>query len=55
MFSPHDAASARALATAVKPKLGRTPVQKMTATTQSAAGKAQLALVIGLDDAEFGR
>ena len=54
MFAPHDAAAARALAAAVKPKLGRTPVQPMTGSTRSAAGQADLALVIGLDDARFG-
>ena len=54
MFAPRYAAAARELATAVKSKLGRTPVQPMTGSTRSAAGKADLALVIGLDDARFG-
>jgi LytR cell envelope-related transcriptional attenuator len=54
MYAPHHAGTARALATAVQPKLGRTPVQPMTGSTRSVAGKADLALVIGLDDAQFG-
>jgi hypothetical protein len=45
---------AQALAKAVKPQLGETPVQPITADTQNIAGKADLALVLGLDDAEFG-
>jgi LytR cell envelope-related transcriptional attenuator len=54
MFGRNEAATARALATTVKPKLGRTPVQPMTSSTRAVAGKAQLALVIGLDDSGFG-
>jgi len=42
------------LAKAVKPKLGMTPVQPMTSGTRDVAGKAKLALVLGLDDAGFG-
>jgi hypothetical protein len=55
MFARHEASAARALVTTVKPKLGRTPVQPMTASTRAVAGKAQLALVIGLDDSGFGQ
>jgi hypothetical protein len=47
-------ADALALAKAVKPQLGDTPVQPMTADIQDIAGKAKLALVLGLDDAGFG-
>jgi hypothetical protein len=54
MFTPHEAPAARALATTVKPKLGRTPVQPITGSIKPVAGKAELALVIGLDDARFG-
>lgn len=45
---------AQALAKAVQPQLGETPVQAMAADTQDIAGKADLALVLGLDDAGFG-
>ena len=45
---------AQKLAAAVKPQLGDTPVQPMTADTKAAAGKVDLALVLGLDDAGFG-
>jgi hypothetical protein len=47
-------ADALALAKAVKPQLGDSPVQPMTADIQDIAGKAKLALVLGLDDAGFG-
>ncbi len=45
---------AKALAKAVKPQLGETPVQPMTSDVNDVAGKAELALVLGLDDAGFG-
>jgi hypothetical protein len=45
---------AQALAKAIKPQLSETPVQPMTADTEDIAGKAGLALVLGLDDAGFG-
>lgn len=45
---------AQQLATAVKPQLGDTPVQPMTPDTKASAGKVDLALVLGLDDAGFG-
>ncbi len=45
---------AQQLAAAVKPQLGDTPVQPMTPDTKAAAGKVDLALVLGLDDAGFG-
>ena len=45
---------ARALAKAVKPQLGETPVQPMTSDINDVAGKARLAVVLGLDDAGFG-
>ena len=44
----------QALAKAVNSELGDTPVQPMAADTQDIAGKADLALVLGLDDAGFG-
>jgi hypothetical protein len=44
---------AEALAKAVEPKLGRTPVQPMTSDIGDVSGKAKLALVLGLDDADF--
>jgi hypothetical protein len=45
---------AQAVAKAVKPKLGDTPVQPMTSDVSSVAGKTKLALLLGLDDAGFG-
>jgi hypothetical protein len=45
---------AQQLAAAVKPQLGDTPVQPMTPDIKAAAGKVDLALVLGLDDAGFG-
>jgi len=47
-------ADAQQFAAAVKKQLGETPVQPMTPETRSAAGKVDLALVLGLDDAGFG-
>jgi len=55
MFKPGHGGDAKALATAVQPKLGKTPTQSMTGSTQSVAGKAKLALVIGLDDSRFAQ
>lgn len=45
---------AQKFAAAVKKQLGDTPVQPMTPETKAAAGKVDLALVLGLDDAGFG-
>jgi hypothetical protein len=45
---------AQKFAAAVKKQLGDTPVQPMTPDTSAAAGKVDLALVLGLDDAGFG-
>jgi len=45
---------AQKFAAAVKKELGDTPVQPMTPDTRAAAGKVDLALVLGLDDAGFG-
>src|SRR3954454_24253506 len=42
---------AQKFASAVKKELGDTPVQAMTPETKAAAGKVDLALVLGLDDA----
>jgi hypothetical protein len=53
-YSSGTRGDAQALAKAIKPQLGETPVQPMTADTQDIAGKADLALVLGLDDAGFG-
>jgi hypothetical protein len=46
--------AAQQFAAAVKKQLGDTPVQPMTSETKAAAGKVELALVLGLDDAGFG-
>jgi hypothetical protein len=48
------AGDAKALATAVEPKLGRTPTAAMDTEIKARAAGAPLALVIGLDDAHFG-
>ncbi len=45
---------AKKLAKAVEPQLGQTAVQSMTADVQDIAGKAELALLLGVDDAGFG-
>jgi hypothetical protein len=45
---------AKALANAVRDELGETPVQSMTSDVRAIAGKAGLAIVLGLDDAGFG-
>jgi hypothetical protein len=45
---------AEAFAKAIKSKLGTTPVQPIPSDVEPAAGKAELALVLGLDDAGFG-
>jgi hypothetical protein len=55
MFRPGHGGDAKALATAVQPKLGKTPTRSMTGSTRSVAGKAQLALVIGLNDSRFAQ
>jgi hypothetical protein len=55
MFKPGHGGDAKALATAVRPKLGKTPTQSMTGSTRSVAGKAKLALVIGLNDSRFAQ
>jgi LytR cell envelope-related transcriptional attenuator len=53
-YTGGNRSEAEDLARAVKPKLGETPVQPMTADVSDVAGKADLALVLGLDDAGFG-
>jgi hypothetical protein len=55
MFKHGHGGEAKALATAVQPKLGTTPTQSMTGATRSVVGKAELAVVIGLDDSRFGQ
>jgi len=55
MFRAGHGADAEALATTVKKKLGTTPTHTMTGTIRAAAGKARLALVLGLDDSSFGQ
>lgn len=54
MYLPGGRAQAKELASAIKPKLGDTPVQEMTADVKSRAKKAPLALALGLDDVGFG-
>jgi hypothetical protein len=55
MFKRGHGGDAKALATAVRPKLGQAPTQSMTGATRSVAGKAELALVIGLNNSRFGQ
>ncbi len=54
MYEAGGRADAKRLTTAIKPKLGETPVQEMTADVKARAGGAPLALALGLDDAGFG-
>ncbi len=54
MYAPDRQADAKALAAAIQPKLGDTPVQEMTSDVTARAGGAPLALVVGLDDSQFG-
>ena len=53
-YTGGNRSEAEDLAKAVKSELGDTPVQPMTSDVSSVAGKADLALVLGLDDAGFG-
>jgi len=53
MFAPGEEGDAKALATAIKPKLGQTSTAPMTDAINSLAGPAPLAVVVGADDAEF--
>ena len=55
MFRPGHGADAKALATAIRPKLGTTNTQAMTGEVRSTANPARLALVIGLDNSSFGQ
>jgi hypothetical protein len=54
MYLPGGRGQAKDLARAIKPKLGSTPVQQMTADVRARAGGAPLALALGLDDSAFG-
>jgi hypothetical protein len=53
MYASGRRADAKALGTAIKPKLGQTPTEPMTADVKARAGGAPLALAVGLDDAGF--
>lgn len=54
MYLPGGRGQAKGLARAIKPQLGETPVQQMTADVKARAGGAPLALALGLDDSTFG-
>jgi hypothetical protein len=54
MYASGAKGDAKSLAKAVAPQLGDTPTQAMTSDVQAIAGKAKVALVLGLDDAGFG-
>jgi hypothetical protein len=51
MFETGQEAAADKLAAAVEKDLGTTPVQEMTSDISSVVGNAQLALIVGQDDA----
>jgi hypothetical protein len=53
-YADGERAAAQALAGVVQRDLGETPVQPMTSDVRATAGKAELAIVLGLDDAGFG-
>jgi hypothetical protein len=53
-FEPGHEDEANGLAKAVAGKLGETPVTPMIGEVRERAGKAPLAIVIGLDDEDFG-
>jgi hypothetical protein len=53
MFEPGNEEEASELAAAVEPELGPTAVEPMIQEVRDLVGGADLALVIGLDDAEF--
>ncbi|HMC06568.1 MAG TPA: LytR C-terminal domain-containing protein [Solirubrobacterales bacterium] len=50
MYDSGHRADAKSLATAIQPKLGKTPTQAMTSDVRSHAGAAPLAVAVGLDD-----
>lgn len=54
LFAHGQAREAKALAAAVKPKLGTTKIQAMSSDVGSLVGKTPLALIIGADDTSFG-
>lgn len=54
MFEPEAEADAEALAAQVKPDLGETPIEPMTAVVKGAAEGAPLALLVGFDDRAIG-
>jgi LytR cell envelope-related transcriptional attenuator len=53
-FEPGHEADAKALAKHVDRKLGETPVTPMIREVRERSGKARVAIVIGLDDEDFG-
>jgi hypothetical protein len=53
MFEPEHEAEANELADAIEPQLGPTLVEPMIQEVRDLVGGADLALVVGLDDAEF--
>ena len=54
MYAPGHEEQASTLAAAVAPTLGTTPVGAMTIEVTDLADGAPVALVLGLDDAQFG-
>jgi hypothetical protein len=53
MYAPGQKAAARLLAGDLDSQLGRTPTRAMSATVRDVAAGADVALVLGLDDAEL--
>jgi hypothetical protein len=54
MFEPDSEADAEALAAQVKPDLGETALEPMTAAVTGAVKGAPLALLVGFDDRALG-
>ena len=54
MFEPDAEADAEALAEQVKPDLGETPIEPMSAAVSAEAKGAPLALLVGFDDGAIG-
>lgn len=52
MFEPGERPAARSLSRDIRSELGRTPVRPMIAEVRDLAGSADVALVLGQDDAE---
>lgn len=54
MYEPEAEADAEKLAERIVPELGETAIEPMSSAVREVAGKAELALLVGQDDAGFG-